>query len=59
MTVILCKRDYGRMEAGETIQYIVEAKDRKPVKILASINNKPDDSVDYENAVFNGECEGC
>lgn len=51
--------DYDKLQKFDDIELVVEAKNRKPMRIFASRyplnDNKPDHSG-YENAVFNGEC---
>lgn len=52
--------DYDRLKKYEEIELVVEAKNRKPMKIYASqISLAEDygpDCSGYEGAVFNGEC---
>lgn len=52
-------KDYDRIKKGDEVVLVVEATNREPMKIFASIYSLSDDTPDhsgYENAVFNGEC---
>lgn len=51
--------DYDKLQKFDEIELVVEAKNRKPMKIFASrysLNDNETDCSGYENAVFNGEC---
>lgn len=60
MVVEISALDYDRIKNGETIELVVNAKNRKIMtiwasgdRICASVSTK---LTGYENAIFNGEC---
>ena len=52
--------DYDKLQKFDEIELVVEAKNRKPMKIYASRISLAEDHgpgcSGYEGAVFNGEC---
>lgn len=52
--------DYDRLKKYEEIELVVEAKNRKPMKIYASrislVEDYDPDCSGYEGAAFNCEC---
>lgn len=61
IVTIIETSDYDRLKNLGEIELVVEAKNRKPMKIFASVVPSADDNksyyTGYENAVFNGECD--
>lgn len=60
-TVFISAKDYDKIKKGEEIEIVVEAKNRPPMRILASIDpvcsSTSTKFTGYENAIFNGECD--
>lgn len=51
--------DYDKLQKFDEIELVVEAKNRKHMRIFASrysLHDKESDYSRYENALFNGEC---
>ena len=64
MRVFISAGDYDRIKKGEEVEILVEAKNRPVMAIWAFIASTGSSSpsskpTGYENAVFNGECDGC
>mgnify|MGYP004480227313 CR=1 FL=1 len=50
--------DYDKLQKLDEIEITVEAKNRKPMTILARVGSLKDNDKEYpnyENAIFNGE----
>lgn len=61
IVTVIKASDYDRLKNFGEIELVVEAKNRKPMKIFASVVPSTDKNksyyTGYENAVFNGECD--
>lgn len=61
IVTVIKASDYDRLKNFGEIELVVEAKNRKPMKIFASRISSADDNksyyTGYENVVFNGECD--
>ena len=58
-TILIGIKDYERIKNGEEILMVVEAKGEHPiyVNVSAYSQKSSNDCSNYENAVFNGECD--
>lgn len=58
MHTFISVEDYDKIKKGESIEIVVEAKNREPMIVFVSgvsFSNSEPDYSNYENARFNGE----
>lgn len=60
MATFIRAKDYDKIKKGEDVEIVVEAKNREPMEVFVSrisFSTIKTDDANYENAVFNGECD--